>query len=127
MRVWRLGRKPHPCEYIPHKYCHWNHRFDDPKHEYRTLYCAAEQITCLREVLADLRPNAKERAELNRLFPGQNELQPRAVVMPKWRKAHVLAEADIHITQGNIVDIDNVGVRQMLEEEFAELLEKYHL
>ena len=64
------------------------HRWDDPKREYRTLYCAEQQLTCLREVLADLRPNTKAIAELRKLF-GDNTpaLQGVSEVLEEWRDA----------------------------------------
>jgi hypothetical protein len=48
--------------------CGWNHRFDDPRREYRTIYAADKKETCLREVLADLRPDKKAVAEFKKLF-----------------------------------------------------------
>jgi len=96
-------------------------------HKYRTLYCAGARLTCLREVLADLRPNAKARAEFNRFFPGQKELLEKVPVMPKWRKAHVLSEANIQISVGKLTNIENIQVRQMLEEEFTDLLTEHNI
>ena len=38
--VWRLGHAAAPLAYVPRELCSWNHRFDDPRREYRTLYSA---------------------------------------------------------------------------------------
>ena len=39
-RVWRVGHAGSPLEFVPHEYCSWEHRFDDPERRYRTLYGA---------------------------------------------------------------------------------------
>jgi hypothetical protein len=57
------GGSPHisdPIGFIPTERCSWNHRFDDSKRRFRTLYCAIRPETALREVLADLRRNIDE-------------------------------------------------------------------
>lgn len=76
MPVWRLGYFEAPCDFPPHHLYAWTHRFDDPRREYRTIYCADEKQTCLREVLADLWPNRVALSEYERLFgPGGPELE----------------------------------------------------
>jgi len=68
MAVWRVGYFASPCDFTPHHLCGWNHRFDDPRREYRTIYAADKKETCLREVLADLRPDKKAIADFKKLF-----------------------------------------------------------
>ena len=89
-RVWRVGHAGSPLEFVPHEYCSWEHRFDDPERQYRTLYGAQHRITALREVLADLRPNATVRADFARFQLDQDvpvdELKvPARVVTAAWR------------------------------------------
>jgi hypothetical protein len=79
---------------MPHHLCGWQHRWDGPQREYRTLYCAESELTCVREVLADLRPNAKAIAELKELFGDDTPaLQGVGEVAAEWRDAHLLCPA----------------------------------
>lgn len=109
---------------MPLRLYHWNHRFDDPHRRYRTIYSAKKSATCLREVLADLRPNLKARQEFNRLFPGQTELQPIPNIQT-WRKVHVLAEADIISDKRLFIHVENLNVRHYLENKLLDLLKHY--
>ena len=106
---------------MPRDFCSWHHRFDDPKREYRTLYCAEQKITCLREVLADLRPNVKALAEFANLF-GDSPRIPAGEVSEAWRRRHALAPAAISIEQGAVVDLDDVPARERLARRHARLL-----
>ena len=74
MAVWRVGYYASPCEFTPLHLCGWNHRYDDPKREYRTIYAADEKTTCLREVLADLRQNKKALADFEKTFGADDAL-----------------------------------------------------
>lgn len=56
--VWRVGRREAPLAFVPIERRSWAHRFDDLHQRFGTLYCALLPETALREVLADLRPNA---------------------------------------------------------------------
>jgi hypothetical protein len=121
--VWRLGHRDDPLDYTPRRLCGWQHRWDDPEREYRTLYCAESDLTCLREVLADLRPNAKAIAELEELF-GEDTPALAGVgeVAAEWRDAHLLCPALI-VTAHEFCDLDaEVGMRHELERELAGLL-----
>jgi hypothetical protein len=61
--VWRVGFAADPLAFTPSEHCSWTHRFDDPERRYRTLYCAQERITSLRETLATFRPGARAVAD----------------------------------------------------------------
>lgn len=76
------------------------------------------------EVLADLRPNAKARQEFARLFPGQDELAP-VPRLHRWRKAHVLAEANIVSFGRSFVHVEDIKVRHQLENELSDLMERH--
>ncbi len=64
MRASRVGQQPDARS----RRCSWNHRFDDSKQRFRTLYCAIRPETALREVLADLRRNTDEMASYLKTF-----------------------------------------------------------
>lgn len=108
---------------MPRHLCSWRHRWDDPEREYRTIYCAETVLTCLREVLADLRPNAKAIAELKELF-GDDTPALRGVgeVAAEWREAHLLCPA-LAVSPHVFCDLDaEVELRNELEHELALLL-----
>jgi RES domain len=118
-----LGHRDAPLDYVPRPLCSWRHRWDDPEREYRTLYCAEHLLTCLREVLADLRPNAKAIAELKELF-GEDTPALRGVgeVAAEWRDAHLLCPA-LAVSWHEFCDLDaDVVLRSELEHELALLL-----
>jgi hypothetical protein len=111
---------------VPNHLCGWQHRWDDPRREYRTLYCAESELTCLREVLADLRPNAKAIAELKELF-GEDSPALRGVgeVAAEWRDARLLCPA-LAVAEHEFCHLDTeVELRNELEHDFAELLAEH--
>jgi hypothetical protein len=128
-RVWRVGHVDAPLDYVPHEYCSWEHRFDDPQREYRTLYCAQHKVTCLREVLADLRPESKVRADFAEFQLAQgvaaDELQvPSREITPQFRRSHALAPARVHRT-GPMVDLDQPELLERLAAQHATLLAEH--
>jgi RES domain len=80
-------------------------------------------LTCLREVLADLRPNAKAIAELKELFGADSPaLRGVGEVAAEWREAHLLCPA-LAVSTQQFCDLDaEVELRQELEHELALLL-----
>jgi hypothetical protein len=116
-RVWRLGHIDAPLDFVPRERCSWEHRFDDPEHDYRTLYCAEQPITCLREVLADLRPNLKARAEFAQ-FQRDLNVKPEEIRHPArdvsagWRARHALAPALV----GRVAPLADLRQRRLLEQ-----------
>jgi hypothetical protein len=126
--VWRLGHRDAPLDYVPRHLCSWRHRWDDPEREYRTIYCAETALTCLREVLADLRPNAKAIAELKALF-GDDTPALRGVgeVAAEWRDAHLLCPA-LALSEREFCDVDvEVELRNELEHELLLLLVEHEM
>lgn len=109
---------------MPRALCGWNNRFDDPLREYRTLYAADERLTALREVLADLRPNARAIADFRALF-GEGAALPAGLVTWPWRKGHALAEGVVAPGRARLVDLDDVTVRRDLERDHAALLAEH--
>ena len=55
--LWRVGYHADPLGFTPGELYEFSHRFDDIHRRFRTLYCAELPETCLREVLADFRPD----------------------------------------------------------------------
>jgi hypothetical protein len=124
--VWRLGHAAAPLAHVPRELCSWNHRFDDPRREYRTLYAADLPITCLREVLADLRPNATALAEFAQFF-GDSASIPAGEISRAWRRRHALAPASIALHGGALVDLDDIPSRERLARQHARLLAAHRM
>jgi hypothetical protein len=123
--VWRVGYFASPCDFTPHHLCGWNHRFDDPRREYRTIYAADKKETCLREVLADLRPDKKAVAEFKKLFGDDDAVECAGRVTKAWREKHVLVEVGITVSSGKMADIDSAGILADLSERLRrELAER---
>lgn len=118
-----MGFAADPLAFTPRKHCGWNHRFDDPAKNYRTLYAAQERTTCLRETLADLRPNAKAIADFRRLFGKR----PDAVgeVTREWLEVHVLTAGRITVREGQILSADDLDLRRLFKRRHAELLAEH--
>jgi hypothetical protein len=123
--VWRLGHRDGPLDFIPLELCSWQNRWDDPRRAYRTLYAARDAITCLREVLADLRPDTTMLAELRELFGRDAGLEAAAGTVPEeFRRERVLAPAAM-VLDGELVDVDAPGTRAGLEREHAAMLAEH--
>lgn len=110
---------------MPRALCSFKQRWDDPWREYRTLYCAARPETCLIEVLADLRPNTKMLAELAEVMGESPELLEAAgTVGASWRASHALL-AGHPIFDGELADVEDLGVRLALQHRHASLLSEH--
>jgi hypothetical protein len=79
-------------------------------------------VTCLREVLADLRPDTQAIADFKRIFGPTATIIPAGVVSAEFRVSHVLVTAAIVLEQGSICDIEDDALREAIKTEFAELL-----
>jgi hypothetical protein len=104
--------------------CTWSNRFDDPNHEFRTLYCSRDAVTAIREALQDLRTDTRALAEFRRLLGGSGAdrvSSPRRAVSLPWRQEHVLVAARIEAA-GPLVDLEDLGLRRELELELAPTL-----
>lgn len=121
--VWRVGWANSPLAFPPRKYCSWANRFDDPQRSYRTLYTASEPITCIRERLVPLRPETKALADFDNIF-GHAAHFIAGEVGWKFREEHVLVPAEIGISLGAIIDVEDITVRQHLAQCHAALLHK---
>lgn len=119
---WRVGHVSDPIGFLPRERCSWNHRFDDPDRRFRTLYCAIEAETALREVLTDLRRDTHEVATYVATL-GTDALAdlPAQEITADWRRQNVLVSCRIH-AQGAILDLTDPAVRHEMEIRHAQLL-----
>jgi RES domain-containing protein len=121
-RVWRVGLATDPLGFVPAERRAYNNRFDDVDRRFGTLYCALVAETALREVLADLRPNAAAIARYVTHFGPQATADlPPATVTAQWRRRHVLAPARLDV-DGPVLDLTDIDQRRQIEQRHAELL-----
>ncbi len=123
MSVWRVGHAGTTCEFTPRHLCGWNNRFDDPKREYRTIYAADKKETCLREILADLRPNAKFLADFDKVFGDDPALASAGRVTHAWRARHALVRAGIDLDSGTLAEIESAPVMHGLSRRLGARLD----
>jgi RES domain len=109
-------------EFPPWDLLSWKNRFDHPGKLFRTLYCAEQRRTALREVLADFRPNAKARAEFKDLFGSD---LPAPQVTSAWRQTRMLAQGTLKVLRGDLVKIDDPLLRQRFAQLHAGLLDRH--
>jgi hypothetical protein len=80
----------------------------------------------VREVLADLRPNARMLAEMAATVGVSAEVRRAAgAVTPAWRRSHVLAPAKVSALDRTVTDIDDPRLRERLVRRHARLLAEY--
>ena len=122
--LWRVGYRDAPCDFTPHHLYAWINRFDDELREYRTIYAADRKETCLREVLADLRPNKKAITDFLKIF-GKSGVEENSfgVVSSVWRGKNVLAQVSPVIVSGRMIDVEDAAVLRRLEPDLAEFLQ----
>ncbi|SON59719.1 hypothetical protein MSIMFI_01203 [Mycobacterium simulans] len=107
--LWRVGYHRAPVDFTPLDLYGFSHRFGDVDQRFRTLYLAEFEVTSLREVLADFRPNlAARQRHIERYGPEAADDFPVAPVTAKWHQ----------------FDADT---RQELEDRHAALLVEYGL
>jgi hypothetical protein len=125
--LWRVAHRTDPLEFAPRDRCSWGHRFDDVHRRYRTLYCATTPQTALREVLADLRPNAHAIAKHLKLYGAVAASSlPKAAITEKWRQDNVLVPCTMTY-EGRLLDLTDTNDRREIETRHAELLAKYDI
>jgi hypothetical protein len=125
--LWRVGNRDDPLVFTRHELCAWNHRFDDVRRRFRTIYCAEDPRTSLREVLADFRPKLSAIQAFTEVFGGDalDDLPPHLVTV-SWREQHVLAPARAQL-YGPIIDLNEPQTRDELEKRHAALLAEHGL
>jgi hypothetical protein len=122
---WRVGYHTNPLGFIPLELYTWNHRFDDGHRRFRSLYAAEMAETAIREVLADLRPNAAAiRRYAEKFGPEAIDDVHSRPVTESWRRQHVLASAHA-ILDGDLIDLCDPDVRHDVELRHAGLLDAH--
>jgi hypothetical protein len=120
--LWRVGYHADPLEFTPRELYGFSHRFDDIERRFRTLYLAESDVTCLREVLADFRPNLEaRRRHIERYGPEAAEDFVAEPVTAKWRRENVLVSATLEL-DGPVIDLIDIETRQEIEDRHAGLL-----
>jgi hypothetical protein len=124
---WRVGYFTAPVDFAPLARYEFNHRFDDVKRRFRSIYCAETAATALRELLCDYRPNAEAiRLHVERYGPDAVEDIPSQPVTASWRRQNVLQRVRMQLG-GSLVDLIDVATRQTVETAHAGLLAAYGL
>lgn len=120
--LWRVGYHGSPLDFTPWELYGFSHRFDDIEKRFRTLYLAELEVTCLREVLADFRPNlAARRRHIERYGPQAAADLVTEPVTAQWRRQNVLVPATLQL-DGPVVDLIDAGTRQQIEDRHEALL-----
>ena len=127
LALWCVGYHLDPLGFTPRELYGFNHRFDDIHRRFRTLYFADLPETCLREVLADFRPNLGARQRhIERYGPDAAQDFADMPVTAQWRVQHVLVAAVVRL-DGPAIDLTDVAIRQEVEDRHVELLLDYGL
>lgn len=125
--LWRVGHRDDPLAFARRELFAWNHRFDDGRRRFRTIYCAEDPRTALREVLADFRPKLSAiRAFVDAFGEGALDDFPPYSVTASWREQHVLAPARAQL-DGPLVDLSEPHARDELAKRHAALLAEHGL
>lgn len=121
-QVWRVGYHADPLGFVAFERTTYSHRFDDLHHRFRSVYCARDPRTALREVLADLRRNTAAVARFIAAHgPDAAHELPNAPISAAWRHKHVLASATIE-ADGPLLDLRDPAQLSHLERTHAALL-----
>jgi hypothetical protein len=127
MVVWRLGNLPSPANFVPIEYCTWDNRFDDPYKTFRTLYCAEKIITCLREVLAPLKPNQNTIEDFNAVMGHDPLVLKTPILTMKYRRRKALVKAELVIISGSLRILEKNKTMQFIHEQIPETLSRYEI
>jgi hypothetical protein len=127
--IWRVGYVGDPLGFVPRERSEFGHRFDDPQQRFRSVYAALLPETCLREVLADLRPNAAAVARFIETFGPEaaNDLAPHPLTAA-WRRQNALAPARLRLADGrHLLDLTDPQQCRDIEHRHAALLAEHGL
>lgn len=122
LELWRVGHHEAPLKLPPRELYAFQNRFDDIARRFRSLYLAESPQTCLRELLADFRPNlAAQQRHLERYGPDAAQDLASQPVTARWRTEHVLIQARVRL-HGPLVDLCDLPTRQRVEDRHRDLL-----
>lgn len=117
-----MGYFRSPLDYPPHEHSSGRGRYDDPRREFRTLYCAPDPLTCLRERLAGFRYSKKMSEDRRK----QGKPSSKKVTLA-WRTENALASGSLDLLKGELVPVYEPSTFSMLEEELSELLSELRI
>ncbi len=107
-------------------------RFDDPRRSYRTIYCAADRMTALYEVLAPFRLSATFLNERAAMPPSPSWVEPlpeeetdAGRVPLSWQQRKVLAPARIQLLRGYLINLDSVPIREQIVRKYPWLFREH--
>jgi RES domain len=127
--VWRVGHVSDPFNHVPLSHCHWAHRFDNPRLDggpsYRTLYCAEHRETCFGEVFKKFASDVKTAFDQARSSGRPLDEFLRNEIDASALADKAIGHSRIQILEGNLVPLDDPGVRRRLEIRHWELLQKH--
>jgi len=116
--LWRIGHVSAPLSLVPLALCGWSGRFDDPRREFRCLYCADAPATCFRERLADLRPDVEALAAIG----GPS---PPVAMSSRFRAANALSAGRLEPLPVRVADLFSPETRREVTERYATLLSSF--
>lgn len=124
-----MGHVDGPLELVPHKYCSWGHRFDhpDPANSpvYRTLYCADERATCFGELFDRFSPSMETAKELLAAYGEAPD--PVTELEVEYLSDKSIAQGRVRIHSGDLVDLDDPGIRKWLERHKWDLFREHRV
>ncbi|MFL6197843.1 MAG: RES family NAD+ phosphorylase [Thermoanaerobaculia bacterium] len=120
-----MGHISAPLDFVPRDHASWTHRFDDPERSYRTLYCAEQRETCFLEVFYSKRPDLTAIQEMADSYGCslQEARQQAGAVSLEEILTRSIAPARIEVESGDVLDIEDLDLRSMLELEHLEELD----
>ncbi len=118
--LWRVGYHSDPLGYSPTP--QYNHRFDDAREQFRSMYAADFQETALREILTDFRPNTSAIAAYISVFgPAARGDIPTSPITARWRRNNVLIPVYLNL-EGPLLDLTDHTVLRDIERYHAPTL-----
>lgn len=121
-KYWRVGHKSNPLGFVPWSKVTFEHRFDDPRGEFRTVYAAESPLTAFREVLSRYRLNSQTIARLKEEYPDLSDDDlPKGGISKSWRDTTDIAGAALDL-DGQLVDLSSDVIRSNLARRHADLL-----
>lgn len=125
---WRVGYFQGPTEFAPRDGYEFSRRFDDARGRFRSIYCATEATTALREVLCDFRINAEaRRRHLERYGPEAAVDIPEHPITASWRRQNVLQRVRLNLGGAELIDLTDVERRTAVETRHAALLAEHQM
>jgi hypothetical protein len=120
--LYRVGRAPDPLAWPPIEFTGGG-RFDDPRREYRVLYCAERKSGCFIETLAQFRPSLDVLARLRAMRDGNHgdDAPTSGVVADDWHLKRMIGT--LRLVEGQrFLDLRHPQTLEFLRRELPELI-----